>query len=121
MKNENKKIFDKLVDTNNQLNLLNYIYASLSYSYNEMMKKLDINGDSTKLQPAIQAFGDGLKLSEKDFEKLYEYTNNYPNNINIYVSNKMVNEIKNQIKLLSNEKLELEKQMEKILNKDTID
>lgn len=121
MINENKKIFNKLVDTNNQLNLLNYIYASLSYSYDEMMEKLEINGDIAKLVPATQAFGDGLKLSEKDFQKLYEYINNYSGNINIYLSNKTFNEIENQIKLLKEEKLKLEKQMEKILNKDTID
>ena len=119
MINENKKIFNKLVDTNNQLNLLNYIYAGLSYSYNEMMEKLDINGNATKLQPAIQAFGDGLKLSEKDFKKLCGYISNYPNNINIYLSQKTFSEIEKQIAILQEEKLKLEKQMEKMINKDT--
>ena len=119
MINENKEIFNKLVDANNQLNLLNYIYASLSNSYDEMMEKLDINGDSAKLMPAIQAYGDGLKLSEKDFKKLCEYINNYPNNINIYLSQKTFSEIEKQITMLQEEKLKLEKQMEKMINKDT--
>lgn len=113
-------MFDKLRKLDNQIDRLSYICAGLNYEYEEMLDKITFNKNTTvfQSQKKLLAYGKGLKLSKKDFEKIFAYCKDYDYNFNIYLSSITFEEMEKELKTLKEKREQAELEFRKKLKKN---